>query len=334
MARPTTRTPKAFAPDDPKLTVEQPEPADLPSVIEDEAPLPAPKVPDFAEMRRGIRWGGLLLSAVGGLVSLAAGIWLADFVSDLLAREDWLGWLAIGLLALAGLAASMLALREIWGLARLARLGRTREDAESAIKHDNKAQAQAAVRSLKRLASNRAELAWGLANFAKHEKGIMDARELLLLAERDLVAPLDATARSIVASSARRVSVLTAVSPAALIDMAFVAAENLRMLRRLATLYGARPGTFGLIKLARMVVSHIVMTGGIAIGDDLVQQVIGHGLTARLSARLGEGVFNGALTARVGIATIDVCRPLPWIETPRPRFRDMVAQVMRRAPAQ
>ena len=109
--------------------------------------------------------------------------------------------------------------------------------------------------------------------------------------------------------------------------MAFVAAENLRLLRRLATLYGARPGALVLARLARMVVAHIVLTGGIALGDDLIQQMIGHGLAARLSARLGEGVFNGALTARIGIAAIDVCRPLPFIEAERPRFRDLVARI-------
>ena len=98
------------------------------------------------------------------------------------------------------------------------------------------------------------------------------------------------------------------------------------MLRRLATLYGARPGTLSLLALARMVVTHIVLTGGIALGDDVIQQVIGHGLTAKLSARLGEGIFNGALTTRIGIAAIDVCRPLPYIEVQRPRFRELVAR--------
>ena len=66
---------------------------------------------------------------------------------------------------------------------------------------------------------------------------------------------------------------------------------------------------------------------GFALGDDVLHQVIGHGLTARLSARLGEGLFNGALTTRIGIATIDVCRPLPYIESQRPRFRELVAEV-------
>ena len=41
-----------------------------------------------------------------------------------------------------------------------------------------------------------------------------------------------------------------------------------------------------------------------AVGDSLVQQVLGHGIAAKLSARLGEGVLNGLLTARVGISAM------------------------------
>jgi putative membrane protein len=183
------------------------------------------------------------------------------------------------------------------------------------------------ARRLKRLYAGRNDMEWGLARFAEHEQEINDAAELLRLAERTLVAPLDPQARAIVATAAKRVSVVTAVSPAALVDMLFVGSQNLRMLRRLATLYGARPGTLSLLKLARMVLTHIVLTGGIALGDDVIHQLVGHGLTAKLSARLGEGLFNGALTTRIGLATIDVCRPLPYIDVPRPRFRELVAEV-------
>lgn len=324
--RTAPRGPRAFRPDDPNVTVEAPAALETP-VAPDTIPT-APSPSDAGRrMARGLRWGSLLLAALTGLAGIAAGLWLTRLVQELTARQDWIGWLALALLALAGLAALMLALREAWGLARLARLGRIRHDAESALGHGDKDQARATVEALKALYARRQDLAWSRSRFAEHERDIMDARELLTLAERELIAPLDVQARTIVAASAKRVSVLTAVSPAAFIDMAFVAAENLAMLRRLATLYGARPGAFGLLRLARMVVAHIVLTGGIALGDDLIQQMIGHGLAARLSARLGEGVFNGALTARIGIAAIDVCRPLPFIAAERPRFRSLVANI-------
>ncbi|MEM7191510.1 MAG: TIGR01620 family protein, partial [Pseudomonadota bacterium] len=205
--------------------------------------------------------------------------------------------------------------------------GKIRHEADSAARQNDKPLAIDVARRLKKFYAGRKDVSWGIRHLAEHEHDIMDAEELLRLNERMLIAPLDPAAHSIVASSAKRVSVVTAISPNALVDMMFVAAQNMRMLRKLATLYGARPGLFSLLKLARMVVTHIVLTGGIALGDDVIQQLVGHGLTARLSRKLGEGVFNGALTTRIGIATIDVCRPLPYLEQKPPRFRELVAEV-------
>jgi putative membrane protein len=76
------------------------------------------------------------------------------------------------------------------------------------------------------------------------------------------------------------------------------------------------------------------MTGGIAMTDSLLQQVVGHGLAARLSARLGEGVLNGMLTARLGLAAIDLTRPLPFTELKRPALNDLVGSVLRTAEKQ
>jgi putative membrane protein len=297
------------------------------SLAPEPAPLPVARLRTVPDLGRGLRWGTVLIGALAGLVTLLASLWLYDTVLALVARNDWIGWAAAGLLALVLLALLMIILREAAGLARLGRLGKIRHEADSAARQNDKPLAADVAHRLKRLYAGRPDLAWGLRRLAEHEHDIMDAKEMLRLAERTLVAPLDPLARSIVASSAKRVSVVTAVSPGALIDMLFVGGENLRMLRRLATLYGARPGTLSLLKLARMVVTHIVLTGGIALGDDVIQQMIGHGLTAKLSARLGEGLFNGALTTRIGIAAIDVCRPLPYLESQRPRFRELVAEV-------
>ena len=42
-----------------------------------------------------------------------------------------------------------------------------------------------------------------------------------------------------------------------------------------------------------------------AASDSLIQQMLGHGLAAKLSQRLGEGMLNGLLTARLGLAAIE-----------------------------
>ena len=100
------------------------------------------------------------------------------------------------------------------------------------------------------------------------------------------------------ARAARRVSIVTAISPRALIDVLFVGGQALRLVRTVSLIYGGRPGFLGFLRLLRAVCGHLVVTGGMAVGDGLVQQVLGAGLAARLSAKLGEGVLNGLLTAR------------------------------------
>ena len=75
--------------------------------------------------------------------------------------------------------------------------------------------------------------------------------------------------------------------------------------------------------------ANVATTGAIALGDSLIQQIVGHGLAARLSAKLGEGVVNGLLTARIGIAAIDVCRPMPFIGEKRPGVSDFLSELVR-----
>jgi putative membrane protein len=124
------------------------------------------------------------------------------------------------------------------------------------------------------------------------------------------------------------VSVVTAVSPRAFFDVAFVLFESVRLIRRIAAIYGGRPGTLGLFRLLKAVVSHLAVTGSIAVGDTLLQQFIGHGLAGRLSAKLGEGIVNGLMTARIGLSAMDVCRPLPFLAAERPRLKDLAGNLI------
>lgn len=283
--------------------------------------------------RKRFSWLRLFLGAAFGLVSLAIGLAVDDLVRALFARQDWLGWLAIGLLGLAGLALLAMVVREIGGLMWIARVDRLRREAETAVLKDDDAVAERVVAALDGLYARRGDLASGRARTADHADQIIDGRDRLKLAEAELMAPLDETAARLVSDAAKRVSVVTAVSPRAFVDVAFVLVATLALIRRLAALYGGRPGFLGLMRLTRMVVAHLAVTGSIAIGDGLAQQLIGHGLAAKLSTRLGEGVVNGMLTARVGLAAIDVCRPLPFIERARPGVSEVMGAVLGRGGA-
>jgi putative membrane protein len=88
------------------------------------------------------------------------------------------------------------------------------------------------------------------------------------------------------------------------------------------------PGALGMIRLMRHVIAHVAITGGMAASDSLIQQVLGHGIAAKLSQRLGEGILNGLLTARLGLAAIDVTRPLPFTALPRPALGDLAKDLL------
>ncbi len=292
-------------------------------LVEALEPPPAPPV------KGGMGWGGLLFAALAGLASLSVGLAVDQLISDLFARNQWLGWAAAGLSIAAVLAALGLAVRELLALFRLQAINALRERVRLAHERDDPTLAKAAIAQMTAIYAARPETAQGRAALAAHAGEIIDGSDLIALAERDLLAPIDASARAMVMESAKRVSIVTAVSPRALVDLAFVLMENVRLIRRLSQLYGGRPGTLGFWRLARNVLAHLAATGAIALGDSIIQQLIGHGLAARLSARLGEGVINGLLTARIGIACIDVCRPAPFINSRRPGISDFLSELVK-----
>lgn len=329
------RRPRAFRVDAPDVVV-APEGASTrfgtrTVIVPGVEPIPETPIEAALPARAAPPWRKVLLAGLGGLVSLALGLWVDRLIEDLFARAAWLGWIGVGFLAAALLALLAIAVREIAGLRRLARVEDLRARATRVLESDDRASVPGLVADVDALYGERPDLARARANLATHRAEVVDGRDLVHLTERELMAGLDATARTAILEAAKRVSVVTAISPRALVDVAYVAFENLRLMRRLADLYGGRPGSLGFLKLVGRIFVHLGVTGGMALGETLVQQLVGQGLAARLSAKLGEGVVNGLLTARLGLAALDVVRPLPWAALPRPAFSDMMKELTRSA---
>jgi putative membrane protein len=329
------RRPATFKLGDPNVVVIDPDESGRPArgTVQitpeaDPATLPVPIDKPLAPARRGFRWGTLFWSATGGLVLLGSGLGIVNLIEDLFVRSQTLGYVALAFAIAAGLALSVVIGREAFGLAQLAAIEKLHQRATDVLRSDDRPASREVVRDLLKLAHQNPQLARARATLASHADDIIDGADMIKLAERELMAPLDEEARRLVSMAAQRVSVVTAVSPRALIDVLFVFVAAMRLIRQLARLYGGRPGTLGMISLLRHVISHLAITGGIAVGDSLVQQVLGHGIAARLSQRLGEGVLNGLLTARLGLAAIDVTRPLPFTALPRPALGDLAKDLL------
>lgn len=326
------RRPAAFRLDDPAVTVtaSAEEKAIGVRVLTEDDAFAAPVPVDVAPpVRKGFGWGALLVSALGGLVSLALGLAVTHLIEDLFARSTSLGWIGAAFAALAGLALLVVVGRELFGLLRLARIEKLHARAAAVLISDDRNEARAIVADLVRMARENPHLARGRTALTRHVDDIIDGADLVRLAERELMSPLDAEARRLISQAAQRVSVVTAVSPRAAIDMVFVLISALRLIRQIAKLYGGRPGWLGLASLVRQAITHLAVTGTVAVGDGLIQQAVGHGLASRLSAKLGEGVLNGFLTARLGLAALDVIRPLPFAALPRPALSDLIKDLTR-----
>ncbi|KQO71035.1 TIGR01620 family protein [Methylobacterium sp. Leaf89] len=274
-------------------------------------------------------WLSLLLIALGGLVSLGVGLSVERLIADLFSAAPWLGTVALVLLAVAAVAFLALVARELSGIWRERQIERVRARAIEAIATRDHSAAQAVVRDLTGLYAERTALAAGRARLATLGDAILDVDDRIGLAEHELLAPLDRQARNAIAASAKQVSAVTALSPRAIVDVAFVIFAAVRLLRRIATIYGGRPGFFGFLRLARAAFAHLTVTGGMAVGESMIQQVLGLGLAARVSAKLGEGVLNGLMTARFGLAALAVCRPLPFVREAPPRLSDVAGELLK-----
>ena len=218
----------------------------------------------------------------------------------------------------------LVALRELAAFGRLSRLDGLRHTATQALAHDDLAAAREATDGLVRLYKGREDTRWGRERLAELRADQLDAAGLLNVAEREVLGPLDLVARREVEAAARQVATVTALVPLALADVAAALTSNLRMIRRIAEVYGGRSGFFGSWRLTRAVQSHLVTTGAVAVGDDMLEPILGGSLLGKLSRRFGEGLVNGALTARVGVAAMEVCRPLPFTDARRPKVRKII----------
>jgi putative membrane protein len=296
----------------------------------DSAMLPVPVEAPPVPARPGFKWGTLFWAAAGGLVLLGAGLGVVHLIEDLFARSEGLGVLGLAFAVVAAVALIVILAREAFGLARLATIEKLHQRAAEVLLSDDRTASRVIVNDLLKLAHQNPQLARARATLASHADDIIDGADMIKLAERELMGPLDEEARRMISTAAQRVSIVTAVSPRAAIDVLFVLVAALRLIRQLARLYGGRPGALGMIRLMRQVIAHLAITGGMAASDSIIQQMLGHGIAAKLSQRLGEGVLNGLLTARLGLAAIDVTRPLPFTALPRPVLADLAKDLLRK----
>lgn len=146
-----------------------------------------------------------------------------------------------------------------------------------------------------------------------------DAEKLILFDELVLV-ERDVKAKKMVRGFVMESALLLAASPLAVLDMAIILWRNQRMIYNIADCYGIELGYWSRIKLIRGVIVNIIYAGASEIATDLGTQLLSVEMTGKLSARLGQGLGGGLLTARLGYQAMALCRPISFKEGTKPKL--------------
>ncbi len=152
-------------------------------------------------------------------------------------------------------------------------------------------------------------------------------REVVELYSQMVQPILDEQARKEISRCSAESAIMIAVSPLAIVDMAFIAWRNIRLINRIAAIYGIELGYYSRIRLFRMVLINIAFAGASELIREVGMDWLSQDITARLSTRAAQGIGAGLLTARLGIKAMELCRPLPWIDN-KPRLADFRHQLI------
>ncbi|MEA1064943.1 TIGR01620 family protein [Erwinia sp. HR93] len=243
--------------------------------------------------------------------------------------HDWVavgGCVAGGLIVIAGAGSMLGEWRRLW---RLRERAAERDEARALLHSHSVGHGRAFCEKLAAQAGieqgHPALQRWHAAIHETHSD-----REIVALYARIVQPVLDALARREISRSAAESTLMIAVSPLALVDMAFIAWRNIRLINRIAALYGIELGYYSRIRLFRLVLLNIAFAGASELVREIGMDWMSQDIAARLSTRAAQGIGAGLLTARLGIKAMALCRPLPWLEDDKPKLGDFRRQLLSR----
>jgi len=127
--------------------------------------------------------------------------------------------------------------------------------------------------------------------------------------------PLDAEALKRVTSFSYKTGLTVALSPWVALDMALSLWSNIKMIDEIGQIYGVRPSLVNRVSMFKSIIGHLALTGASEFASDqIVDQLGGTSLASLFSVRLSQGIGVGLYSAKIGLATIAVSRPIEFVE--------------------
>lgn len=249
-----------------------------------------------------------------GLVSTFAVLlgWQAvDSVVTAIQSADWLalGW--AGLISAISLLGVGVIGKELLKLRKLRNHFSVQEQSETLMLSDSVGKGKAFCESIAQEAGILRESPsydrWiNSINQSHSDAEILDMYDAMVVAEQDK------QATKIVSQHATESAALVAISPLAVADMLLVAWRNFKMIDSLADVYGVELGYWSRVKLLKATFINMAAAGASELAVDASMDLMSMDLAGKVSARAGQGLGVGILTARLGLKAMALLRPIPW----------------------
>ncbi|ELA9411215.1 YcjF family protein [Vibrio parahaemolyticus] len=258
--------------------------------------------------RPGRKWLATgVFATFAGLVGWQA----VDSVVTAVQTADWLalGWAGF-ITAVASLGLGAIG-KELWKLRKLRNHFSIQEEAELLVYSDSVGKGKVFCEKVAEqsgvLAENPGFDRWqNSINPAHSDAEILDMYDSMVVSQQDKLAT------KVVSQHATESAALVAVSPLAAADMLLVAWRNFKMIDNLSKVYGVELGYASRIKLLRAVFVNMAAAGASELAIDAGMDLMSMDLAGKVSARAGQGLGVGILTARLGLKAMALLRPLPW----------------------
>lgn len=154
-------------------------------------------------------------------------------------------------------------------------------------------------------------------------------KEIVKHLEASFIEKLDAIAFDKVTKHSLNTSMIVAASPWATVDMGLALWRCTKMIDDIGQIYGIRPSLANRYKLLQQVIRYLAFIGVSEVALSELMQELGTTSVAGIAgARLSQGVGAGVYTARIGLAVIHACRPIPFTEDKKPKMQSFISVLL------
>lgn len=273
----------------------------------------------------GKKWS---LGAKALLTTLAAilGIETAQFFMEIWATEPSMASLYSGAFVLALGLAGKVGIAEYKQLKQLKKLQQWQRSSERMD------QAEQVGEALKMCDTINKELPEDMEPAVSHWREALQEsftdKEILTLYSDMVLSKADEKALKVITRYASETSLMVAISPLAVMDMALVLWRSTRMIDEICKLYGVKLGYWSRIKLIKAVIHNVLYAGVTELVADVGAAALSLELAGKLSARAAQGLGAGLLTGRLGFKVMQLCRPVPALPNKQKRLGDLSKQLL------